>query len=155
MARTTPATKALDALGTAYELRSYEYEAGPDVGARAAAALGVTPDRVLKTLMMKVDGKAVCVVTPSDGEVSLKKVAAAFGGKTAAMMSVAEAERATGYVVGGVSPFGQRKAAPTVVNERALLHDRVFVNGGGRGLQILLAPADLVAAAGAKTAELD
>jgi Cys-tRNA(Pro)/Cys-tRNA(Cys) deacylase len=155
MAKTTPATKALDALKLPYELHTYPYEAGPDVGARAAAALGVTPDRVLKTLMVKVDGKACCIITPSDGEVSMKKVAAAFGGKSAAMMPVPEAEKSTGYVVGGISALGQRKKVATLLNVRAMEHDRVFCNGGGRGLQILIAPADLQKAAEASLAELD
>lgn len=155
MAKTTPATKALDKAGVAYTLHTYPYEAGPDVGARAAEALGVPPDHVLKTLMVKVDGKAHVVVTPSDGEISMKKVAAAFGGKTAAMMPVPEAEKTTGYVVGGISPFGQRKACPTLLNERALAHDLVFCNGGGRGLQVRLSPADIVTATGAITAAVD
>jgi Cys-tRNA(Pro)/Cys-tRNA(Cys) deacylase len=155
MAKTTPATRALDAAGIAYTLHTYDYEAGPDVGARAAAALGVTSSEVLKTLMVKVDGKARCVVTPSDGEISMKKVAAAFGGKSAAMMPVPEAEKTTGYVVGGISPVGQRKVSPTVVNARAMSHRAVFCNGGGRGLQVRLAPEDLVRAAGAVVADLD
>ncbi|MEZ5939409.1 MAG: YbaK/EbsC family protein [Hyphomonadaceae bacterium] len=110
---------------------------------------------MLKTLMVKVDGKPHCVVTPSDGEVSMKKVAAAFGGKSAAMMPVPEAEKVTGYKVGGISPFGQRKASSSVVNARAMSHETIFCNGGGRGLQVQLSPQELAAALGAEIAEID
>ena len=155
MARTTPATKALDALGIAYEFDTFEYTSGPDIGARAAAEKGVEPGQVMKTLMIKVDGKPACLITPSDGNVSLKKAAAAFGGKSAAMMPIPEAERATGYVVGGISPLGQRKRAPTAINERAFLFERIYVNGGGRGTLVYLTPDDLKTAAEAIVAELD
>ncbi len=101
------------------------------------------PERVLKTLMTLVDGKPVCVVVPSDREVSMKRLAAAMAGKSAQMMPPADAERVTGYVVGGISPFGQKRRVPVVVEEQALRHDRVFVNGGQRGLQIELAPQAL------------
>lgn len=155
MARTTPATLALDKAGVAYELHTYDYD--PDaarVGLQAAESLGVPPERVLKTLMVLVDGKPACAVLASDQEVAMKKLAAAAGGKTAQMMKPADAERATGYRVGGVSPFGQKKRCPTLVDATALAHDQVFVNGGQRGLQVLLKPADLVAVTGAVVAEL-
>lgn len=155
MARTTPATLALDKAGVAYELHTYDYD--PDaarVGLQAAESLGVSPERVLKTLMVLVDGKPACAVLASDQEVAMKKLAAAAGGKAAQMMKPADAERATGYRVGGVSPFGQKKRCPTLVDAAALAHDRVFVNGGQRGLQVLLKPADLVAVTGAVVSEL-
>ncbi|MDO8379577.1 Cys-tRNA(Pro) deacylase [Phenylobacterium sp.] len=155
MAKTTPATLALRKAGVAFTLHTYDYdpEAGR-VGLQAAQSLGADPARVLKTLMAQVDGKPVCAVLASDQEVAMKKLAAVFGGKAAAMMKPADAERITGYRVGGVSPFGQKRPAPTVVDEAALAHPRVFVNGGQRGLQAELAPADLVAALGAKVAAI-
>ena len=147
MAKTTPATLALDKAGVAYELFTYDYDPdAPRVGLQAAQALGVSPDQVLKTLMALVDGKPVCAILASDEEVAMKKLAAAVGGKSAQMMKPADAERLTGYKVGGVSPFGQKRQAPTVLDEMATLHERVFVNGGQRGLQVLIAPADLAAA---------
>jgi Cys-tRNA(Pro)/Cys-tRNA(Cys) deacylase len=152
MSKTTRATLALTRAGVAHSVHAYAYD--PDaarIGLQAAEALGVPPERLLKTLMAQVDGKPVCVLVPSDREVSLKKLAAAFGGKSAAMMRPAEAERLTGYHVGGISPLGQKRAVPVLIDADALGHAQVFVNGGQRGLQILLAPADLVAALGART----
>lgn len=155
MAKATPATRALDKAGVAYDLHEYDYDPeAPRVGLQAAESLGVSPDQVLKTLMTLVDGKPVCAVLASDQEVAMKKLAAAVGGKSAQMMKPADAERITGYRVGGVSPFGQKRAVPTVVDQAALGHDRVFVNGGQRGLQVRLSPADLVAAVPAKVAPL-
>lgn len=155
MARTTPATLALDKAGVAYELFTYDYDPdAPRVGLQAAESLGVSPDIVLKTLMAQVDGKPVCAVLASDQEVAMKKLAAAVKGKSAQMMKPADAERITGFKVGGVSPFGQKKRCPTVVDEAALAHALVFVNGGQRGLQARLAPADLAAALGATVAAL-
>ena len=107
---------------------------------------------MLKTLIAQVDGKPVCIVLASDREASMKKVAAAFGGKAAAMMPVPDAERLTGYKVGGVSPFGQKRKLPTIVDEAASSEALVYVNGGQRGLQIALAPADLLSAANARSA---
>jgi Cys-tRNA(Pro)/Cys-tRNA(Cys) deacylase len=104
--------------------------------------------------MTLVDGKPVCVLLASDREVNMKKLASAMGGKSAQMMKPADAERATGYVVGGISPFGQKKPVPVMVDAPALEQAMVFVNGGQRGLQIRLAPKDLVAALRAKTADL-
>ena len=155
MAKTTPATLALDKAGVAYELHTYDYDPdAPRVGLHAADSLGVPPSQVLKTLMAQVDGKPVCAVLASDQEVAMKKLAAAIGGKTAQMMKPADAERITGYRVGGVSPFGQKKVVPTVIDEAALAHERVFINGGQRGLQARLAPADLVLALHAKVVAL-
>ena len=151
MSKTTRATLALDKAGVSYALHTYDYDGdAARIGLQAAQSLGADPARVLKTLMAQVDGKAVCAVIASDREVSMKKLAAAFGGKSAQMMRPADAERMTGYHVGGISPFGQKRAIPTVVDAAALGHGKVFVNGGQRGLQIELAPADLVAALGAR-----
>ncbi len=155
MSKTTKATLALGAAGAAYTLHSYVYDPdAPRIGLQAAEALGEDPGRVLKTLMAEVDGKPVCVVIPSDQEVSMKKLAAAFGGKSAAMMKPADAERLTGYVVGGISPFGQKKPAPTALEEMALLEDRVYINGGQRGLQVRLDPNDALRVLSAKAADL-
>ena len=113
---------------------------------QAAGALGVDPARLLKTLMAKAGGAVVCVLVPSDAEVSLKKLAAVAGAKDAAMLPPTEAERITGYHVGGISPFGQKKRVPVVFEENALGHATVFLNGGQRGLQIEINPNDAVMA---------
>src|SRR6478735_2318034 len=141
MSKTTRATLALSNLGVKFTLHTYDYD--PDasrIGLQAAQALGVEPRRMLKTLMAEVDGKPVCVVIPSDREVSMKKLAAAFGGKAANMMRPADAERLTGYHVGGISPFGQKKLVPTAIEETALAERLVYLNGGQRGLQVRLDP---------------
>jgi Cys-tRNA(Pro)/Cys-tRNA(Cys) deacylase len=155
MSKTTPATKALEKLGVKFTLHTYVYDSAADsIGLQAAEALGVEPGRVLKTLMAEVDGQPVCVVVPSDSEVSMKKLAAALGGKSAAMMRPADAERITGYHVGGISPFGQRKKVPVAIEQAAFSNLTVFVNGGQRGLQIELDPNDAAIAAGAHTHEI-
>lgn len=155
MAQVTRATKALDEAGVVYELRSYEYDpAAASIGRAAAEALGADPAQVFKTLMLLADGKPACAIAPSDGEVSLKRVAAALGAKSAAMMKPADAERLTGYKVGGISPFGQMKRVPVVIDETALLWDAVFINGGQRGLQVRLAGEDAVRVLGAVVAEI-
>jgi Cys-tRNA(Pro)/Cys-tRNA(Cys) deacylase len=102
--------------------------------------------------MVLVDGKPVCAIVPSDREVSMKKLAAAFGGKSAQMMKPPEAERLTGYKVGGISPFGQMRRIATALEEQALAHELVYLNGGQRGLQLRMRPADLVSALNAITA---
>jgi Cys-tRNA(Pro)/Cys-tRNA(Cys) deacylase len=141
MSKTTPATQALSRLGVVFRLHSYDYDPHADsFGLQAAGALGVEPRRMLKTLMAEVDGKPVCVAVPSDKEVSMKKLAQAFGGKTAKMMRPADAERLTGYHVGGISPFGQKKRVPTAIEQAALSEATVYLNGGQRGLQIELDP---------------
>ena len=153
MTRTTRATQALDRAGVAYAVHSYTYDPNADrIGVHAAESLGVEPARVLKTLMTLVDGRPVCVLLASDREVAMKRLAAAVGGKAAEMMRPADAERATGYHVGGISPFGQKRNVPAVVDAAALAHDKVFVNGGQRGVQVELSPEDLVRALGAETA---
>ena len=155
MSRTTPATLALTKAGKPFTVATYDYDASAErVGLQAAEAMGVPASIVLKTLMVEVDGKPACVVVPSDQEVNMKKVAAAFGGKSANMMKPADAERLTGYKVGGISPFGQRKQVPTAVEEMATLEDEIFLNGGQRGLQIRMRPDDLVQALGARVADL-
>jgi Cys-tRNA(Pro)/Cys-tRNA(Cys) deacylase len=144
MSKTTPATKALQKLGVKFVLHTYVYDSDAEsIGMQAAEALGVEPFRMLKTLMAEVDDKPVCVVVPSDREVSMKKLAAAFGGKAAKMMRPADAERLTGYHVGGISPFGQKRRVPVIIEESALGHATVFLNGGQRGLQIEINPNDL------------
>lgn len=153
MSRSTRATLALAAAGKPFEVVAYDYDPDADrIGMQAAEAIGVSPAIVLKTLMAEVDGKPVCVVVPSDREVSMKKLAAAFKGKSANMMKPALAEKITGYVVGGISPFGQKKLVPTVFEIEAMAHSHVYMNGGQRGLQVRLAPGDAVAAAKAITA---
>jgi len=156
MSKTTPATLALRKLGCAFKLHTYVYDSNVDnkIGLQAAEALGVEPGRMLKTLMAEVDGKPVCAVVPSDCEVSMKKLAAAFDGKAANMMRPADAERLTGYHVGGISPFGQRRRVPVAIEQAALSHLTVFVNGGQRGLQIEIDPNDAAIAAGAVAHEL-
>ena len=155
MSKTTTATLALADAGIAFTLFPYEYDPqAPRVGLQAAEALGKAPEQVFKTLMAEVDGKPVCVVVPSDCEVSMKKLAAIFGGKSASMMKQVDAERLTGFKVGGISPFGQRKKVPTAIDETAELFDEVLINGGQRGLLVGLAPADAVRAAEAKLADL-
>jgi Cys-tRNA(Pro)/Cys-tRNA(Cys) deacylase len=121
MSKTTRATLALARLGVKFALHSYDYDPDADrIGLQAAAALGIEPRRMLKTLMAEVDGKPVCVVVPSDREVSMKKLAAAFAGKAANMMRPADAERLTGYHVGGISPFAQKKRVAVAIDAGAL-----------------------------------
>lgn len=155
MSRTTRATLALQQAGVPFSVHTYDYDPdAPKIGLQAAQALGVSPEAVLKTLMAEVDGKPVCVVLPSDREVSMKALAHAFSGKAAAMLKPADAERLTGYVIGGVSPFGQKRRVPTVVEAAALAHPLVFINGGQRGLQVRLDPKDAVKALDARTAAI-
>ncbi|MGO7837108.1 Cys-tRNA(Pro) deacylase [Rhizobium johnstonii] len=141
MSKTTRATQLLSQAGVAFTVHAYDYDPNAErVGLQAAEALGEAPHRVLKTLMAEVDGKPVCVVVPSDREVSMKKLATAFHGKSAHMMKPADAERLTGYHVGGISPFGQKKTVPTAIEEAALAEPLVYINGGQRGLQVRLDP---------------
>jgi Cys-tRNA(Pro)/Cys-tRNA(Cys) deacylase len=136
-----------------HRVRPYDHDpASASYGLEAAAALGVEPARVFKTLLADVDGRLVVAVVPVSGSLDLKALAAAVGGKKAAMADPAAAERATGYVLGGISPLAQRKRLPTVVDATALTHDTVLVSGGRRGLDVELAPADLVRLTGATSA---
>ncbi|KIQ04724.1 prolyl-tRNA synthetase [Agrobacterium tumefaciens] len=143
MSKTTRATQLLTKAGISFTTVAYDYDPNAErIGLQAAEAIGAEPHLVLKTLMAEVDGKAVCVVVPSDREVSMKRLAAAFGGKSAHMMKPADAERATGYHVGGISPFGQKKQVPTAIEIQSMGHDLVYMNGGQRGLQVRLSPKD-------------
>ncbi|MEU2503875.1 Cys-tRNA(Pro) deacylase [Streptomyces sp. NPDC007863] len=142
----TPATVALAAAGTAYTLHAYEHDpATPSYGEEAAEALGVTPDRVFKTLVADVDGELTVAVVPVAGQLDLKALATAVGGKRAAMADPAAAERTTGYVRGGISPLGQRKRLRTVLDSSASGHPTICVSAGRRGLEVELSPADLAA----------
>ncbi|CAN7291381.1 Cys-tRNA(Pro) deacylase [Rhizobium sp. LjRoot98] len=155
MSKSTRATLALTKAAAAFTVHTYDYDPSADrIGMAAAEALGEEPCRVLKTLMAEVDGKPVCVVVPSDREVSMKKLAAAFQGKSANMMKPAEAERLTGYHVGGISPFGQKKQVPTAIEEAVLAEPLVYINGGQRGLQVRLAPDEARKALNAVAAPL-
>ena len=155
MAKGTPATLALEKAAIAFTIATYDYDPDADrIGLQAAEAMGVPPGIVLKTLMAEVDGKPVCLVVPSDREVSMKKLAAAFGGKSAQMMKPADAERITGYRVGGISPFGQKRRVPTAIEATALDLADVYMNGGRRGLQVRMKPADAQRALGAIAANL-
>ncbi|MBX3551493.1 MAG: Cys-tRNA(Pro) deacylase [Pseudolabrys sp.] len=150
MAKGTPATTALEKAGVAFTLHEYDYDPNADkIGLQAAEALGIAPERLLKSLMAKAGTQVVCVLVPSDREVSLKKLAAAAGTKDAAMLPAAEAERITGYRVGGISPFGQRKPPRVFIDDSVMVHTTILLNGGRRGLQIEIAPADLVRLLGA------
>jgi Cys-tRNA(Pro)/Cys-tRNA(Cys) deacylase len=143
MSNSTRATLALDKAGVNFTLHSYDYDPDAErIGLHAAQAIGIEPRRVLKTLMAEVDGKPVCVIVPSDREVSMKKLAAAFHGKSAKMMRPADAERLTGYHIGGISPFAQKKRVPIAIDEATMTEPSVFLNGGQRGLQIQLEPND-------------
>lgn len=155
MSRTTRATQMLTRAGVTFTTVSYDYDPSAErIGLQAAEAIGEPPHRVLKTLMAEVDGKAVCVIVPSDKEVSMKKLAAAFRGKSAQMMRPADAERITGYHVGGISPFGQKRQLPTAIEAAALSESHVYINGGQRGLQVRLSPGDAKSALEAIAANL-
>jgi Cys-tRNA(Pro)/Cys-tRNA(Cys) deacylase len=152
----TPALVALDSAGVAHVAHAYEHDPGNDVGygLEAAQVLAVSPERVFKTLMTTVDGELTVAVVPVTGMLDLKALASAVGGKKAAMADRTAAERATGYVVGGISPIGQRTAHPTVLDETVELFDTVFVSGGRRGLDVELKPADLIRLTGAVVAPI-
>ena len=155
MAKGTPATVALEKAGVPFTLHEYDYDPNAArIGMQAAEALGIEPARLLKTLMAKAGDETVCVLAPSDRDVNLKKLASAAGAKSAAMMAAAEAERITGYHVGGISPFGQKKRVRVFVEQSALAFPKIVCNGGRRGLQVELAPADLVRVLGATSADL-
>lgn len=151
----TPATVALTQAKVTFEVHAYDHDSSAQsYGTEAAEAMGVAPERVFKTLLADVDGKLVVAVVPVSGQLDLKALASAVGGKKAAMADPAAAERTTGYVLGGISPLGQRKKLPTVVDESALAHETVFCSAGRRGLEIELAPAQLVRLTSARTAPI-
>jgi Cys-tRNA(Pro)/Cys-tRNA(Cys) deacylase len=145
----------LTRLGIAFSVHGYSHDPRHgSFGLEASEALGVAPERVFKTLVAEVDGVLTVGVVPVTGQLGLKELAAAAGGKKAAMAEVTAAERATGYVAGGISPLGHRKRLPVVIDSSALRFPTVFCSGGRRGLEIELAPADLVRAAGAVVAAI-
>ena len=155
-AKGTPAVAALDAAKIAYTLHAYDFDDTPgQIGLQAAAAMGVAPGRVFKTLIAIVDDQELVVaILAVDRELDLKALAKAAGGKRAAMADVAAAERATGYVKGGISPLGQRRRLQIFLDRAALELATIIVNGGRRGLQVELAGLDLLAATGGTTAAI-
>ena len=153
---TTPATKALQRAGVDFRVHSYDFDPGDlGIGEQAAQALDIDPNRLFKTLMVTVDGQRPAIaLIPVAAETRMKALAAALSGKRAAMIGLADAERLSGYVKGGISPFGQRQELDVVVDQSLENHETVFVNGGRRGLQIEIAPADLINALNASLADL-
>lgn len=153
MASGTPATTALTRLGLAFAVHPYDHDpAAASYGLEAAAALSVPPAQVFKTLLVQSDRGLAVGVVPVDRQLDLKAIAAALGLKKVAMAKPVDAERSSGMVVGGISPVGQRRVLPTVIDESVLALERVYVSGGRRGLDISLAPADLVTATNALVA---
>ncbi len=151
----TPAVLALRAAGVAFSVHEYAHDSRAEsFGLEAASQLGLDPDRVYKTLMASADGRLVVAVVPVSGKLDLKALARAVGAAKAAMAEVKAAERATGYVAGGISPFGQKRPHPTVVDETVELWDTVYVSGGRRGLDVEIAPADLIEVTGAIVADI-
>ncbi len=146
MAAKTRAIEVAERAGVAFVVHEYSHEPGAAYGLEAAEKLGIEPARVFKTLIVDVDGKAHVAIVPVEQELDLRSL-----GKRAAMATVAAAERLTGYVTGGISPLGQQRALPTLVDESALGWDTVYVSAGQRGLEIELAPGDLVLLTGAET----
>ncbi|GLW31339.1 Cys-tRNA(Pro) deacylase [Actinoplanes regularis] len=151
----TPATVLLAAERVPHTLHPYEVSPdAPNYGALVAAALGVAPERLFKTLVADVDGQLVVGVVPVTGDLDLKALAHAAGGKRAALADRAAAERSSGYVRGGISPLGQRKRLPTVIDDSAVGLDLMYVSAGRRGLQVSLAPADLIRLTSATVSEI-
>lgn len=142
----TPATLALRRAGITHLLHAYAHDPrAASYGLEAAEALDVDPARVLKTLLAIVDGRPTVAIVPVSGQLDLKALARVVGGGSRAVMAdLRVAERSTGYVAGGISPIGQRRSHPTVLDDSALAHATVFVSAGRRGLDVELAPADLV-----------
>jgi Cys-tRNA(Pro)/Cys-tRNA(Cys) deacylase len=151
----TPATTALNRSKIAFTLHPYDHDPRAEAfGEEAAQALGIEPARIFKTLIADVDGKLACAVVPVSGRLDLKALASALGAKKATMADPAAAARATGYVVGGISPIGQKQRLPVVVDASVETFLTVFVSAGRRGLQVELAPADLARASGARLAPI-
>jgi Cys-tRNA(Pro)/Cys-tRNA(Cys) deacylase len=152
----TPAIVAAERAGIHIAVHEYEHDPQAEsFGLEAAEALGVPVERVFKTLIVVIDGnRYVVAIIPVATRLSLKALAAAVGGKKAEMAQPADAERITGYVVGGISPLGQRKALPAMLDESALAHPTIYVSGGRRGLDIELVPGDLLRLTRARTAAL-
>lgn len=151
MAAATQATRALTRQNVTFSTIAYDYDPSADrIGLQAAEAIGRPPAQVFKTLMVEVDGKPACVALPSDKTLSMKKVAACFGGKAAAMMAPDKAERLTGFKTGGISPFGQKKSVPTAFDLSASDWPEIVLNGGQRGLMVVLEPALAVTSCAAR-----
>ncbi|MGW2869562.1 Cys-tRNA(Pro) deacylase [Kitasatospora sp. NPDC001225] len=151
----TPATVALETAAVPFTVHAYDHDpAAASYGGEAAEVLGIAPERVFKTLVADVDGTLTVGVVPVAGQLDLKALAAAVGGKRATMADPAAAERSSGYVLGGISPLGQRRPLRTVVDVSALGHPTVYVSAGRRGLEVELAPTDLVALTKADTAPI-
>lgn len=151
----TPATVALERAGVSFTPHTYEHDpAAASFGLEAAHALGVDPERVFKTLLVSVEAGLAVGIVPVDGQLDLKAMASALGTKRAVMADPRVAERTSGYVVGGISPLGQKKALPTVLDSSASQFATVFVSGGKRGFDVELAPADLVRVTGARLATI-
>jgi Cys-tRNA(Pro)/Cys-tRNA(Cys) deacylase len=163
---TTAATRAIELVrraGVEHRVHAYRpaerhgsaRQARPAYGAEAAAALGIDPERIYKTLVVRVDDRLVLAVVPVAGELDLKRLADAVGGRRAELAEHPVAERATGYVIGGISPLGSRRALTVVLAAGAAAHTTIFVSAGRRGLQLELAPADLARLAGAALAHIE
>ena len=151
----TPATLALARAGIEFTAHAYEHDPrAAEFGLEAAEKLGLDPERVFKTLLANVDGALAVGIVPVTGMLDLKALAHALGAKRAEMADSAVAERKTGYVVGGISPIGQKTALPTVLDESAILAETIFVSGGRRGLDLELAPDDLLAVTGGRYAPI-
>jgi Cys-tRNA(Pro)/Cys-tRNA(Cys) deacylase len=153
--RGTPATLSLTAAGLAFAVHEYVHSPNAQgYGLEAADMLGIDADRIFKTLVTAIDGQLVVAVVPVSGSLDLKALAEVRSGKRATLADAAAAERATGYVLGGISPIGQRTTLPTVIDESAQLHTSVFVSAGRRGLEIELAPDDLISITSAAVADI-
>ncbi|MEX2238510.1 MAG: Cys-tRNA(Pro) deacylase [Dehalococcoidia bacterium] len=153
--KSTPATLAAAKAGVAFTVHEYDHDPGvASHGLEAAAALSVSPGRVFKTLLASVDGRLVVAFVPVDAQLDLKALATAAGRKKAEMAEPAAAERATGYVLGGISPLGQKRVLSTFVDASAGDHETIFVSAGRRGLEIELSPADLMRLTAAATAHI-
>jgi Cys-tRNA(Pro)/Cys-tRNA(Cys) deacylase len=154
-AAVTPAVVALQAAGVPFTVHEYEHDpAVRNFGLEAATVLGLDPDQVFKTLLVTADGEPAVAIVPVSCQLALKAVSAALGRKRVEMCDPAIAQRVTGYVVGGISPFGQRKPLPTVIDETAELYDTIYVSGGRRGLDLGVAPRDLIAILEAKVSDI-
>lgn len=145
MTKEISATLDLKKAGIEFTPFPYEYDPNAEkIGIQAAQALGFPPERVFKTLMTEVDKKPICVIIPSNSEISMKKLAKGISGKSANMMKPIDAERITGFKVGGISPFGQRKKVQTLIDETAILFEEILINGGARGLLIGVEPNKII-----------
>ncbi|MDQ1722265.1 MAG: Cys-tRNA(Pro)/Cys-tRNA(Cys) deacylase [Pseudonocardiales bacterium] len=151
----TPATVALDRAGVGYTLHPYAHDSrAGSYGDEAAALLGIDPRRMFKTLIAAVDSRLVCAVVPVASRLNLKALASAAGGRRADLADPARAQRVTGYLIGGISPLGHKSPMPVLVDSSVTGFDTVFVSAGKRGLQVELAPGDLLRLSGASTAPI-